>query len=180
MKRMGFVFVLLAGTMFGLYARDFEPSWVDRMSIYIGEKVDDIPYPFSASDDGYIYVNQSKKGGVWGIGARTVVEVIAANQKKVVECVFWYMDSWLGRDEVKELADIQKEFTNKYGSPKNENGQYIWNWKKPGGFLGTGAKEYEIYLYRDSSDDSACVLIQKKQSGFERRWRQLLTKLGIK
>ena len=53
MKRMCFVFVLLAGTVLGLYARDFDPSWVARMSEYIGEKVDDIPYVFSATDNVY-------------------------------------------------------------------------------------------------------------------------------
>jgi hypothetical protein len=161
-------------------ARDFDPSWVARTSDYIGVKVDDIPYDFSTKDDGYAYINQSKAGGLFGIGARTIVEAIYANQKKVVEYAFWYMDSWLGRDEVKELADIEKEFTTKYGSPKNENGVYIWSWKKEDGFLGIGVKEYEMRLYRDSSKGSACVFIQKKQSGFEERWKYLLTIIGVK
>jgi hypothetical protein len=161
-------------------ARDFDPSWVAGMSDYIGAKVDDIPYAFSATDDGYAYTKTSKVGGFLGIGKRTIVEAMIANQKKVVEYALWYMDSWLGRDEVQELADIEKEFTTKYGSPKNENGVYIWSWKKESGFLGFGAKEYEIRLCRDPSDDSACVFIQKKQSGVERGWQQLLRTIGVK
>jgi hypothetical protein len=179
MKRMSLVLVVLAGIMTVLYARDFEPSWVERMSNYIGKKTDAVPHNFVAVDNGYAYVDKSKSGGFLGIGARDVVEIIFANQNKVVEYAFWYMDSWLGSDEKKELEDIQKDLTSKYGSPKTENSGYIWNWKKSGGFLGLGANEYEIYLYRDSSDNSACVLIQKKQSGFETRWRRLLGVFGI-
>jgi hypothetical protein len=98
MKKAWLIFVLLTGTMHCLYARDFNPSWVDRMSDYIGEKIDDIPYAFSAIDDGYVYVSESKSGGLFGIGARSTVEAIFANKKKVVEYAFWYMDSWLGSD----------------------------------------------------------------------------------
>jgi hypothetical protein len=178
MKRLSLVLVVLVGIMPVLYARDFEPSWVERVFDYIGKKTDDVPYSFFAIDSGYAYLNKSKAGGFFGIGARKVVEIIFANQKKVVEGALWYMDSWLGSDEKKELADIQNELTSKYGSPKTESGVYIWNWKKRGNIL-VGANEYEIRLYHASSDNSACVDIQKKQSGFEKRWRQLLDVLGI-
>jgi hypothetical protein len=175
MKRMSLVLVVLVGIMPVLYARDFEPSWIERMSNYIGKKTDDVPHNFVAVDNGYAYVNESKSGGFLVLGARKVVEIIFANQKKVVEYAFWYMDSGLGSDEKKELEYIQNELTNQYGSPKTGNGGYIWNWKR-GVFFGN---EYEIHLFRDSSDNSACVLVQKKQSGFETRWRRLLGVFGI-
>jgi hypothetical protein len=180
MRKAGLIFILFSVTAC-LYARDFQMSWIDSMSNYIGEKTDKVPYPFTpAIDNGYAYVDKSKVGGVFGIGSRNIAKILFANQNKIVEYALWYMDSWFGPDETKELSDIQQECTNKFGSPKTENGEYVWTWVKDKGFLGIGVKIYEIGIYRASSDGSACVLIQKQRSGFEKRWKLLLETLGIK
>jgi hypothetical protein len=154
-------------------ARDFDVSWIEQMSKYIGAKIDDVPYSFSRYDDGYYFEERSKVGGLFGIGGRNIVEVISADSKKNILLALWYMDSWLSGDETKELSEIRTAITDKYGQPNKEG---VWV-KKSSGLFGTSC---EIRISRDSSDGSACVLIQKKESGFERRWGYLLKGIGVK
>jgi hypothetical protein len=176
MKKLLMLPVIL-GITFSIYARDFQPTWIEQMSDYIGKNIDDIPYSFTAVDNGYVYADRSKAGGFLGIGSRNVFKIIFANNRKIVEYAFWYMDSWLAPDETRELSDIEGILRSQYGTP---NGDGVWIWTKSGGFIGIGRKVYEIGIYRDSSDGSACVLIQEQKSGFEKRWVQLLNSLGIK
>lgn len=154
-------------------ARDFDVSWVEQVSRYIGGKTDDVPLSFSPNSGEYYSVERSKVGGVFGVGGRNVVKLIHADSRKNVDVALWYMDSWLGGDETRELSDIRTILTSQYGQP-DKNGLWI---KKGGGFFKTN---YEIGIYRDDSDGSACVLVQKQESGFGRRWRELLGAVGVR
>ena len=179
MKRAGlFLAVFCVAAL--AYARDFKESWVEKMADYIGKGIYDVRLDFIPIDNGYANVLKEKAGGLLGIGGRNVVQIIYANSGKKVECALWYMDSWLGSDETRELADIEKLLTSKYGTSVKSGGDLVWTWKKSGGILGMGAQIYQISICRDSSDGSACVLIQRQNSGFQNRWQLLLRGLGIK
>jgi hypothetical protein len=173
MKKIFLLFVF--GITVCLYARDFQSSWVEEMSTYIGKSIDTIQYNFTPIDNGYAYTSTSKAGGFLGIGSREVGTFIYANNKKIVEYTLWYMDSWLGGDEKREISDIKDKLTALYGTPKSSNNGWSWTTKKEGIF----GKVYEIGIYRASSDNSACVLIQRQKGGFEKRWENLLRAFGV-
>jgi len=176
MKRAGLVLVVFCVAVFA-YARDFEESWVEKVADYIEKGIYDIPLTFTPlkdGKDGYVNLSKKKVGGLFGLGGRDVAEYVFANKDKKVEYAFWYMDSWLGGDEKKEMDDIRTLFSSnskKYKPVKGSEDE--WTWEKSGGWWGIGAKIYKIGIYRDSSDGSACVLVQKEKSNFQRRWKIL-------
>jgi len=175
MKKLFLVLVVFCVAAFA-YARDFEESWLVKMADYIGKGIYDIRLTFIPVEDGYVNVARKKVGGFLGIGARNVVEIIHANSNQKVDAATWYMNSWSGRDETRELAEIEALLTSKY--EKRREG--VWIWTKSGGFGGLGAEIYQISIKRDSSDGSARVLIERTNSGFQDRWQQLKDFLGIK